>query len=91
VYGTTSVDSAVACLNAAVQDAMKHAITRGVINANSKVPHWSSSTLKYYIRKNNFTDVLKKIKMTLFTNNFLSIVSQLRLLLSLTDLDGLNL
>jgi L-aminopeptidase/D-esterase-like protein len=58
VYGTASVDSAVDCLNAAAQDAMEHAIPRGVINANSKFPHWYSSTLKYYIRKNNyFTDV----------------------------------
>jgi hypothetical protein len=54
VYGTTSVDSAVACLNAAVQDAMEHEIPCGVINANSKFPHWYSSTLKYYIRKKNY-------------------------------------
>jgi hypothetical protein len=32
VYGTTSVDSAVASLNAAVQHAMEHAIPRGVIS-----------------------------------------------------------
>jgi hypothetical protein len=54
VYGTTSVDSAVACLNAAVQDAMEHAIPRGVTNANSKFPNWYSNTLKYYIGKNNY-------------------------------------
>jgi hypothetical protein len=46
VYVTTSVDSAVACLNAAVQDAMEHTIPRGVTNANSKFPHWYSNTLK---------------------------------------------
>jgi hypothetical protein len=51
VYGTTSVDSAVACLNAAVQDAMEHANPRGVMKANSKFPHWYSSFLRYYIRK----------------------------------------
>jgi hypothetical protein len=62
VYGTTSVDSAVACLNAAVQDAMEHAIPRGVTNANSKFTHWYSSTLKHYIGKNNyFYSRLKKI------------------------------
>jgi hypothetical protein len=54
VYGTTSVDSAVPCLNDAVQDATEHAIPRGVIHDNSKFPHWYSSTLKYYIRKNNY-------------------------------------
>jgi hypothetical protein len=64
VYGTTSVESAVACLNAAVQDAMEHAIPRGFTNANSKFPHWYSSTLKYNIGKKKlfFTDVKKKKK-----------------------------
>jgi hypothetical protein len=46
VYGTTPVDSAVACLSAAVQYAMEHAILRGISNANSKFPHWYSNTLK---------------------------------------------
>ncbi|PNF20040.1 hypothetical protein B7P43_G05817 [Cryptotermes secundus] len=54
VYGTTSVDSAVAGLNAAVQDAMEHAIPRGIINTRMKFPHWYSSSLKYYIRKKNY-------------------------------------
>jgi hypothetical protein len=54
LYGNTSVDSAVACLSVAVQDAMEHAIPRGVTNANLKFPHWFSSTLKYYIGKNNY-------------------------------------
>jgi hypothetical protein len=54
----TSVDSAVACLNAAVQYAMEHAIPRSIINSNSKFPHWYSSSLRYCIRKKNyFTDV----------------------------------
>jgi hypothetical protein len=35
VYNTTSVDSAVTSLNAAVQDAMKHAIPRGNINSRN--------------------------------------------------------
>jgi hypothetical protein len=76
VYGTTSVDTAVACLNAAVQNAMEHAIPRGIINANSKFPHWYSSALKYYIRKKNyFYRRFQKINQTGFTQNFLSIVS----------------
>jgi hypothetical protein len=58
VYDTTSVDSAVTCLNAAVQDAIEQVIPRGIINSNSKFPHWYSSSLKYYIRKNiTITDV----------------------------------
>jgi hypothetical protein len=44
VHDTTSVDSAVACLNAAVQDAIEQAIPRGIINNNSKFPHWYSSS-----------------------------------------------
>jgi hypothetical protein len=51
VYGTTTVDSAVACLNAAVQDAMEHAIPRGIINSYSKLAHWYYSSIKYYIKK----------------------------------------
>jgi hypothetical protein len=54
VYGTTSVDSAVACLNAAVEDAMEHAIFRGIIKSNSKFSHWYSSSLKYYKEKELF-------------------------------------
>jgi hypothetical protein len=54
VYGTTPVDSAVACLNAAVEDAMEQAIPRGVINSNSKFPHWYSLSLRYYITKKNY-------------------------------------
>jgi hypothetical protein len=83
VYGTTSVDSAVACLNAAVQDAMEHAIPRGIINTNSKFLHWYSSSLKNFIRrKNYFYRRFKKRNPTAFTKNFLSIVCWLRLLLS---------
>jgi hypothetical protein len=60
VYGTIFVDSAIACLNAVVQDAMEHAVPRGIINSNSKFPHWYSSSLRYYIRKKNiFTDLKK--------------------------------
>jgi hypothetical protein len=40
VYGTTSVDSAVANLNAAaVEDAKEQAIPIGIINSKSKFPH----------------------------------------------------
>jgi hypothetical protein len=63
VYGTTSVDSAVSCFSAVVQDAMEHEIPRGIINTNLKLSHWYSSSLSYYIRKKNyFTDVPKKKK-----------------------------
>jgi hypothetical protein len=40
VYGTSSVDSAVVCLNAVVQDALERAIPRGVLNSHLKFPHW---------------------------------------------------
>jgi hypothetical protein len=74
VYGTTSVASAVACLNAAVQGAMEHAIPRGVTNANSKFPHWYSNTLKYYIGKKSYFYRLKKkeIRLSLPKMFFLS-------------------
>jgi hypothetical protein len=75
VYGTTSVDSIVASLNAAVQDAMEYAIPRGVINTNSKFPHWYSNSLRYYIsKKNYFTDAIKEGKLTLSTKNSPTIV-----------------
>jgi hypothetical protein len=92
VYGTTSVDSAVACFNAAVQDAMEQAIPYGILNSNSKYPHCYCSSLRYYIRKKNyFYRLLKKINLTAFTKNAHSVISWLRLILSLRDLDGLNL
>jgi hypothetical protein len=67
VYGTTSVVSAVGCLNASVQDAMEHGIPRDIIKTKSKFSHWYSSSLKYYIRKKIiFADVSKrKIKIRL--------------------------
>jgi hypothetical protein len=43
VYGTTSVDAAVASLNAVVSDAMEQAILRGIIKSKSNFPHWYSS------------------------------------------------
>jgi hypothetical protein len=54
VYGTSSVDSAVDCLNAVVQGAMELAIPRGVIKSNSKFPHWYSNSLRSYIKKKNY-------------------------------------
>jgi hypothetical protein len=67
VYGTTSFNSAVGCLNEAVQDVMENAIPRGIINTNSKFPHWYSSFLKYYIRKKIiFTVVSKKTSDCLY-------------------------
>jgi hypothetical protein len=49
MYGASSVDSAVTCLNAAVIDAMEQSIPSGIINSNLKYPHWYSSSLRYYI------------------------------------------
>jgi hypothetical protein len=46
VYDTTNVDSAVAYLNATVQDTMEHAIPRDIISSNSKSPRGYSSSLK---------------------------------------------
>jgi hypothetical protein len=45
---TSSVDVAVASLNAAVRGAMEQAIPRGY-SCKSKFPHWFSYTLRYYI------------------------------------------
>jgi hypothetical protein len=53
VYCTTSVDSAVARLNAVVEDAMEHAILLGIMNTHSKFPRWYSSSLRYYIKRKN--------------------------------------
>jgi hypothetical protein len=49
VYGTFSVDSAVACLNAVVQDALERAIPRGVRNPHLDFRHWYSTSLRSYI------------------------------------------
>jgi hypothetical protein len=58
---TISFDSVVACFNVAVQDVMEHEITRGVVNANSKFPHWHSSTLNIILGKRIVsTDVKNK-------------------------------
>jgi hypothetical protein len=54
VYGASFVDSAVACLNAAVQDAIEQSMPSSIINSNLKYPHWYSSSLRYYIKKNNY-------------------------------------
>jgi hypothetical protein len=54
MYGTSSVDSAVTCLNAVVQDALERAIPRGVINSHLKFPHLYSTSLRSYIKKKNY-------------------------------------
>jgi hypothetical protein len=54
----TYIDSNAASLNAGVQDAMEHAISRGIINTRSKFPNWYSSSLRYYITKNIFLQTL---------------------------------
>jgi hypothetical protein len=53
VYETTSVDVAVASLNAALSGAMEQAIPRGY-SCKSKFPPWFSYTLMYYITKKNY-------------------------------------
>jgi hypothetical protein len=50
VYETTSVDTAVASLNAAVRGAMEQAIPRGY-SRKSKFPPWFYHALRHYIAK----------------------------------------
>jgi hypothetical protein len=46
-------------------------------NSKSKFPHWYSSALRYYIRKNNnfYRRLKKKRNPTVFIKIFLSILS----------------
>jgi hypothetical protein len=53
VYDTNSVNAVVSSLSAIVQDAMDQAIYSGYIT-KSKLPHWFSNALKYYIRKEDY-------------------------------------
>jgi hypothetical protein len=53
VNETTSVDTAVASLNAAVRGAVEQAIPRGY-SRKSKSPPWFSHTLRHYIAKKNY-------------------------------------
>jgi hypothetical protein len=53
MYETTSVDTAVASLNAVVRGAMEQAIPRGY-SCKSKFPPWFSHTLRHYIAKKNY-------------------------------------
>jgi hypothetical protein len=88
VYGTTSVVSAVACLNAAAQDVMGQEIPSRLVNSKSEFTHWYSSFLMYYIRGETYFYRRKKERnLTTFTNIFLHIML-LKLLFSLTDLAG---
>jgi hypothetical protein len=91
VYGTTSVDAAVASVNAVVQDAMEQAICHGIISSQAKFPHWYSSSSRFYIRKKNYIYRHFKNKKSVFATNFPFIVSLLKLLLSLSDLHDLSL
>jgi hypothetical protein len=60
VYDTSSVDDAVASLNAIVQDAMEQVIPCGY-TLESKFPHWFSNTARYYtVKKNYFHCHLKR-------------------------------
>jgi hypothetical protein len=52
-YETSSVDVAVASLNAAVRGAMEQAIPPAY-SCKSKFPHWFSYTLRYFIAKKNY-------------------------------------
>jgi hypothetical protein len=47
VFGTSSVDSNVAILNAAAQDATEQPISRGIIKPKSKFPQCHSGFLKH--------------------------------------------
>jgi hypothetical protein len=61
VYRTTTVDSAVDSLTAAVQDTMEQTIPRGIIKSKWKFSHWYSSSMSYYIRnKKIFSQTLRK-------------------------------
>jgi hypothetical protein len=73
-YGTTSVDSAVACLNDVVLDAIEQEIPRGIINSASKFPHWYSIQLRHYIRKKNYFYIRfkKEIRLSLSEIFFVS-------------------
>jgi hypothetical protein len=53
VYETTSVDTAVGSLNAAVNGAMEQAVPRGY-SRKSKFPPWFSHTLRHYTAKKNY-------------------------------------
>jgi hypothetical protein len=56
VCGTTSVDSAVASLSAAVQDAMEQTVSRGIINFYNEIPTLVFHFLRVlYYGKNVFT------------------------------------
>jgi hypothetical protein len=70
VYETTSVDVAVASLNAAVSGAMEQAIPRGY-SCKSKFSPWFSYTLRYYItkKKNISIVVLKRNLPITFTTD----------------------
>jgi hypothetical protein len=60
VYETSSVDIAVASLNAAVRDAMEQVILRGY-NRKFEFPFWFSNTLRHYtVKKNYFHGHLKR-------------------------------
>jgi hypothetical protein len=77
VYETTSVDTAVASLNAAVHGAMEQAIPRGY-NCKSKFPPWFTHTLIHYSTKKKYSHRRLKRNLlitfmtdSLFTENLL--------------------
>jgi hypothetical protein len=70
VYETTSVDTAIANVNAAVHGAMEQAIPHGY-NCKSKFPPWFSHTLRHYsTKKNYFHRRLKKKPSDYFHDRF---------------------
>jgi hypothetical protein len=88
VYGTSSVDVAVASLNAAVRDATQQVFPRGC-NRKSKSPPWFSNTLRYYIvEKNYFHRHFKKKQSDYFYDKFAFYRKLVKTLSSLKGLDG---
>jgi hypothetical protein len=70
VYETTSVDTAVANLNAAIRGAMEQAIPRGY-SRKSKFPPWFSHILRHYVAmKNYFHRRFKKKPSDYFYDRF---------------------
>jgi hypothetical protein len=71
VFETSSVDAAVASLNATLQDATEEAISHGY-NRKSKFSSWVSNTLmNYIIKKKSFHRRFKKKLADYFYDKFI--------------------
>jgi hypothetical protein len=87
VYETTSADTVVANLNAAVRGAMEQAIPR-VYSRKSKFPPWFSHTLRHYIYKKNYFHRRFKNKPITFKTDSLFTGNMLKAPSSPTGLGG---